>query len=411
MKSEERSQAFLRKRKMLLVLPLLTIPFLTMAFWALGGGQGNATQKPKDGVGLNLNLPSSDLKGSAEDKMSFYDKEAKDSMKLEEMMREDPYYKSRRDSVAPTSANEVEDIAQNTANKFGQKLNPSPYGSSTDDPEKKLMEKLSKLQSVINTPTDREDTGELAAQMNRLEGMMQGVGTGGSEDPEMGQLSNTLDKILDIQHPDRVKERLKEKSLQNKRAAYAVTTPSTEAGVNFFGSTKEKTKSNAGFFATMNGDTNTNDETTIKATVNGQQTLVNGAVVKLRLLTDVLVNGKSIPQGTFISGVTSLNDERLNIAVSAIQYKGSILPIELSVYDLDGLEGIHIPGAINRDVAKQSADNSLQLLELSSMDPSLKAQATAAGIGAAKSLLSQKVKQIKVTLKAGYKVLLKNKAE
>ncbi|HJS53107.1 MAG TPA: conjugative transposon protein TraM, partial [Chitinophagaceae bacterium] len=68
-----------------------------------------------------------------------------------------------------------------------------------------------------------------------------------------------------------------------------------------------------------------------------------------------------------------------------------------------------IPGAITRDVAKQSVDNSLQLMELSTMDHSLKAQATSAGIGAAKSLLSKKVEQLKVMVKAGYKVLLRDK--
>ena len=76
---------------------------------------------------------------------------------------------------------------------------------------------------------------------------------------------------------------------------------------------------------------------------------------------------------------------------------------------MDGLPGIYIPGTINRDVAKQSADNSLSLMEMSSVDPSLKAQATVAGIGAAKSLLSKKVKLVKVVVKAGYKVLLKDK--
>jgi len=73
------------------------------------------------------------------------------------------------------------------------------------------------------------------------------------------------------------------------------------------------------------------------------------------------------------------------------------------------LPGIYIPGAISRDVAKQSADNSLQLMELGTMDPSLKAQAAAAGISTAKSLLSKKVKLVKVMVKAGYKVLLKDK--
>jgi hypothetical protein len=48
------------------------------------------------------------------------------------------------------------------------------------------------------------------------------------------------------------------------------------------------------------------------------------------------------------------------------------------------------------------------LMELTSMDPSFKAQAAATGINAAKSLLSKKVKQVKVLVKAGYKVLLRD---
>jgi hypothetical protein len=71
------------------------------------------------------------------------------------------------------------------------------------------------------------------------------------------------------------------------------------------------------------------------------------------------------------------------------------------------MEGIHIPGAITRDVAKQSADNSLQNIEMTSIDPSLKVQAANAGINAAKSLLTKKVKLVKVTVKAGYRILLK----
>ena len=76
---------------------------------------------------------------------------------------------------------------------------------------------------------------------------------------------------------------------------------------------------------------------------------------------------------------------------------------------MDGLAGIYIPGAISRDVAKQSADNSLQLMELTTLDPSLKAQAAAAGINTVKSMLSKKVKQVKVMVKAGYRVLLRDK--
>jgi hypothetical protein len=70
------------------------------------------------------------------------------------------------------------------------------------------------------------------------------------------------------------------------------------------------------------------------------------------------------------------------------------------------MEGIFVPGSLARDVAKSSADNALQSVGISGFDLSLKTQAAAAGIGAAKSLLSKKVKQARVTVGAGYQVLL-----
>jgi hypothetical protein len=54
--------------------------------------------------------------------------------------------------------------------------------------------------------------------------MMHGMNEYGSEDREMKQPGNTLDKILDIQHPERVKDKLKEKLLQQKEVVFAVST-------------------------------------------------------------------------------------------------------------------------------------------------------------------------------------------
>jgi len=63
---------------------------------------------------------------------------------------------------------------------------------------------------------------------------------------------------------------------------------------------------------------------------------------------------------------------------------------------------------MSRDVAKQSTEQSLQNIELTTLDPSIAVQAANTGIQAAKSRLAKKVKLVKVTLKAGYKVLLKD---
>jgi len=146
----------------------------------------------------------------------------------------------------------------------------------------------------------------------------------------------------------------------------------------------------------------------IEAVVHEAQVLVNGAVIKLRLLQDVYISGSKIPAGNFVFGLAALNGERLQVEINSIRCGNSLYGVKMDLYDMDGLSGIYIPGAITRDVAKQSADNGLQGMELTTLDPSLKAQAAAAGLNAAKSLLSRKAKLVKVTVKAGYKVLLKD---
>jgi conjugative transposon TraM protein len=419
MKQVQQSQAFMRKRKMMLVLPLLVIPFLTMAFWALGGGKGNAGKTDIQTAGLNLNLPDAKLKNDDEEnKLSFYEKAEKDSMKLVEQMRNDPFYNSSKDSLF-TPVNEIEQITLSSATKYNQRLNTSPYSNSGNNPEEKLMQKLTQLQTQINQP---ENTGneksenindnsddEFSQQVNRLETMMQGMNENGSEDTEMKQLGNTLDKILDIQHPERVKDKLKEKSLQQKEVVFAVSTQPVENNIGLLDTSKKKHFSNVGFYSTENKNATEETVNAIEAIIPENQILVNGAVIKLRLLTDIYINGVLIPKNNLVSAISSLNDERLEAEITAIRFNNSLFPVKLEVYDLDGLPGIYIPGAITRDVAKQSADNGLQLMELTAVDPTLKAQAAAAGINTVKSLLSKKVKQVKVMVKAGYKVLLRDK--
>jgi conjugative transposon TraM protein len=146
----------------------------------------------------------------------------------------------------------------------------------------------------------------------------------------------------------------------------------------------------------------------IEAVIPETQTLVSGSTIKLRLLNDVKINGHLIEKNQFVYGTTSLNNERLKIQFSSIRFGNNILPVSLEAFDLDGLAGIYIPGSINRDVAKQSTDQAIGSIGINSLDPSIGAQAAGAGIQAAKTLLSRKVKLLKVTVKAGYRVLLKD---
>ena len=419
MRHVQQSQAIMRKRKMMMVLPLLVIPFITMAFWALGGGKGSGYSKSAGNhQGLNLNLPDANLKeDKLSDKLSFYDKAERDSLKLGEWMRSDPYYRHRENGERMT--NEIERMTETTASKFNQRLNTSPYESSASNPEQKIMQKLALLEKELNKPSERkdnltekneeiDDTG-FSGEVNRLESMMEAMNSGNGDDPEIKQLENTLDKILDIQHPERIKGRIKEKSIKNKEVVFTVSQEANQQSISLLDTGKRGQITESGFYG-LNDEGDVNErQYAVEAVIHENQTLVNNSVIKLRLLTDIYINGSLIPKDNFVFGIASLNDERLEVEINSIRYNHSLLTVKLEVYDMDGLPGIYVPGAITREVAKQSADNSLQLMELSTMDPSLKAQAAAAGINTAKNLLSKKVKQIKVMVKAGYKVLLKNK--
>lgn len=402
MEKKQHSAKFLRKRKLMMMIPLLVIPFLTMAFWALGGGAGSNGKPSTEALGLNLQLPDAQLKDeSAFDKLSFYNKAEADSSKMKEALKNDPYYRNNLETVATGAGYDA--------------MNGSPYsGNGVDANTQRVYQKINELNQQLNQPASRTVTAtgneSYTGDVERLEKMMQSMTTSGEDDPEMTQINSMLDKIMDVQHPERLKEKLREESKKHKGRVYSVGMKHSSLGETIMGGDTTLPGRRNGFYSeTSKPLMEIEQDAGTTAVVHETQTLVSGSTVKLRLTSDVYINGILVKAGTFVYGTASLENERLLIVVSSINYRNMLLPVSLSVHDVDGVAGIYIPGSINRDVAKQSAEQSLSSVELMSMDPSLGAQATAAGVNAAKSLLSKKVKLVKVTVKAGYKVLLKDK--
>ncbi len=78
---------------------------------------------------------------------------------------------------------------------------------------------------------------------------------------------------------------------------------------------------------------------TIRACIHGDQTIMDGQTVKLRLLEPLQAGNLVIPQNTLVAGTGKVQGERLDIVVSSIEYRGNLLPVELAVYDSDGQKG------------------------------------------------------------------------
>jgi conjugative transposon TraM protein len=199
-------------------------------------------------------------------------------------------------------------------------------------------------------------------------------------------------------------------SEKNKAQTFVVTTNHDDNNITLLDTINNHGQSSNAFYGLSNDENKTQNEkqNSIEAVIPESQILVSGATVKLRLLNDIFVNGIKIPKDEFIFGTASLNNERLKIAINSLRYQNNILPVSLEVYDMDGMPGIYIPGSINRDVSKQSADDAISTIGLSAADQSVGTQAAIAGIEAAKTLATRKIKLIRVTVRSGYRVLLKD---
>ena len=112
----------------------------------------------------------------------------------------------------------------------------------------------------------------------------------------------------------------------------------------------------------------------------------------------------------FLPG-TRIQGERLEIMVNAVEYKGTILPVELEVYDLDGQQGILVPGSLEYDAAREIAANMGTSMN-SSINISTDAGAQIASdlgkgvIQGVSQYISKRMRTVKITLKAGHRVLL-----
>ncbi|RZM13075.1 MAG: conjugative transposon protein TraM, partial [Pedobacter sp.] len=277
------------------------------------------------------------------------------------------YQETQRDS-SKTNSGHLEEVASRLGFSMPQSA----------DPTKDIDQKLQQLNAQINAPSDINAVSSsrgrdikvsgMRSDVDRLEKLMSSMQGNVGEDQEMKQLSGMLEKVMDIQHPERVRDAY----LKQVNAA-----------------PEEK-------FAA------------IPAVVAAKQTLIQGAVLKLIFSDTVTINGSFLPRGHEIFGLCNLTNQRLLVDIKTIRIDKNIVPVDLSIYSLDGIKGIAAPDAIVDNAISGGADDAVRSMQLLTMDQSIGMQAASAGIDAAKELFSKKVRRVKMKVKAGFPVLLRN---
>lgn len=357
------------QRKALLVYPLIGLPGLCLIFYTLGGGRGDRPFTEPAVFGLNPELPKASVEGQQLlNKKLQYEQAEQDSLRKAQYRLQDPY---RRDSNTIKPAPFV--AGNGVRPSVSLPVKPPVVADPRAD---QVLAQLQQLRQAIRQPEQpspfppRGITALPGARYAGTPAARTRDDTVG--DARVGRLNDMLDKVIRIQHPEETHAPLST-SVHTDEVAPA------DSGVN-----------------------------AITAVIADNQTLVAGSTVALRLTDSIRINGRTLQPGQLIYGTVSISNDRMLVHVTALRRDRSLYSTDLQAYDLDGIAGIHIPGVLSRDVAKESADQGVGSLNVLNVDPSLGAQAAGAGVQMAKSFASRKVRQVRVSVPAGYQLLLRD---
>lgn len=150
---------------------------------------------------------------------------------------------------------------------------------------------------------------------------------------------------------------------------------------------------------------------TLLVVVDHTTTLREGNYVALRLLESAHIGELRIPRQSLLIAQAKLGGNRLHLLVKSLEIGGRIIPVKLSAYDLDGQEGIYIPGVEQVSALKEVGANiggsvGTSFTFASSAKDQIISEAARGVMQGASQLLQKKLRTLQVTLKGGYRLFL-----
>ena len=171
---------------------------------------------------------------------------------------------------------------------------------------------------------------------------------------------------------------------------------------------------NRNFYTVGSSEELVQPKNSVKACVHEEQTVIGEAGVRLRLMEAARTPTFTIPQGTIVTALAKFQGGRLQLKITSMELDGNIIPVDISIYDLDGQEGLYVPFSAEMNALTEMAGNMSQTSGTSVMLTQNAGQQVAADLsrGVVQGIsgyFSKKVRTPKVTLKAGHQVLLVSK--
>ncbi|WP_330746950.1 conjugative transposon protein TraM [Chryseobacterium sp. CP-77] len=149
----------------------------------------------------------------------------------------------------------------------------------------------------------------------------------------------------------------------------------------------------------------------IRGVVYETKALVNESTLSIRLSEAMQLGRTEIPSGSLLIATSKFQGGRLQLKISSIQYKANVYPVEINVYDNDGQLGLYVPYSPEQDavsdiVANMSQTSGTNIMMTQSAGQQIAADLSRGILQGLSGYFQKRVRQLKVTVKAGHQVLL-----
>lgn len=407
--------------KKLLIFVLMGIVFLGCLYLIFGKSE---EKKASETAGLNEAVPEATDAGMQSDKQKAYEQEL-----LEQKEQE------KRNALTTLSDYWNEDSTGITVEKVpGQENSGSPYGGEQrfgpyNNP---TLQNYRAAQSALGSfySSDQGETQELRRQLDELKEKLaeKDIPKPTTVNDQMALMEKSYqmaakylpsgnagplaptDSAERTSRSNTQKEYFVAVAPKKKNAVSALYRESTDS--TFSANWSESR--NSGFFTVGSGKQAVQLRNSVKAVVVETTTIIGEGAIRLRLMESAQTPTRTLAQGAVLTATGKLQAGRLQMKIASVEVDGNIIPVDITIYDLDGQQGLYVPYSPEMNALSEMAGNMSQTGGTSVMLTQSAGQQVAADLsrGVVQGIsgyFSKKIRTAKVTVKAGHQVFLVSK--
>lgn len=330
------------------ILPLLALPFLLLFVYV--GAQftkedTSEKDKPKE-LSLSLGETQDSIMTKNDAYDAFFKKDDNRTM-LEGLDKEEDSLYNYDDQLSLAQKRKIDSLkaVSSRQNQYQKKTNSSSYYHPNQQNEDKDYKRSSEIIRMLNDKSYGKQENGYDSESSKVTFKNE------PQDPVkyLKQQMLVMDSL----------EKARDPEYQSKLVAEQKLKTNKEKMDEFLNSTFNVSKS--GINNEFNAFYKEKENSFIKAVIDENNKGFLGSRIRFRLLEDIFVSNRKISKGSILYGqISGFSMQRVDLTIVSVFTKGEIFPVNLSIYDVDGMKGLYVPQSVFRDMIREMGSNSVQ---------------------------------------------------